>query len=100
MADLACALTGVPFRAGVLGDQHDGANATPLLFDGLFHPGANVGVGWVEPGPWGPHRRADEVAPVNVQGVDIRCQVLLAERRFRQGGGIEGEVELQIQSPE
>lgn len=38
-------LAGVPFCAGVLGDQHNGANAFNLVLNGLLRPGANVGVG-------------------------------------------------------
>ena len=48
---LAGAFTGIPFCAGVLGDQHDGADAPPLLLDGLLHPGTDIGVGRIEPGP-------------------------------------------------
>lgn len=55
VSNFAGTLAGVPFCAGVLGDQHNGANAFSLVLNDLLHPGANVGVGRVEPGPGSPY---------------------------------------------
>ncbi|MNR10373.1 hypothetical protein D3C85_1266210 [compost metagenome] len=100
VAHLAGAFTGIPFGAGVLRYQHDGANPLALLLDSLCNPWSDIGVGWIEPGPGRACRGADKVPPVYAQGVDIWRQVFLAQGCLRQGCSIEDKLKFPIECPE